>query len=76
MSEEDRAQEEELRDWIAINAPRPGSEKTKFEEGEPGYGPEYCKMDHCGEEIPIARRQWGYDTCIECATLIERRHRR
>lgn len=32
-------------------------------------GPEDCQ--ECGNDIPIKRREHGYDLCVECATAHE-----
>lgn len=41
----------------------------------PAVSPE---CDECGYDIPIARRNLGYTTCIECQTALEtvNKHRR
>lgn len=41
-----------------------------------GMGDEFCD---CGNDIPHKRRELGYSSCIECATLRDKRnaqHRR
>lgn len=74
MSQEDEAQRIELEQWERNNTPR--AEKTRFKPGEPGYGPEFCKVDVCEQPIPAGRRQWGLDTCVACARIIELRQSR
>lgn len=69
MSMEDEAQSCELREWEYNNRPR--AAQTRFQPGEPGYGPEHC--ENCDTEIPDGRRQWGFQVCVTCATLTERR---
>jgi len=32
-------------------------------------GPEDCQ--ECGNDIPMGRRQHGYDLCVECASIRE-----
>ena len=34
-------------------------------------GPEFCV--ECEDDIPEARRNMGYDLCVSCASLAERR---
>jgi len=42
---------------------------------EPGkIGPEEC--EECGNEIPMGRRQHGFDLCVGCASIREVRHGR
>lgn len=36
-----------------------------------GMGDEEC---HCGDKIPIKRRELGYSDCITCATLKDKRN--
>lgn len=72
MSEEDRAQEVELRQWERNNASRPAP--VKYAPGEDGYGPEEC--DECGAKMPTARRVYGFELCVECKTIEEQRSRR
>ena len=47
-----------------------GYGKHKYALGEPGYGPEFCD---CGEEMPTARREYGFDLCVPCKELTERK---
>lgn len=37
-------------------------------------GPEDCQ--ECGNDIPMPRREHGYELCVGCAELKERRHGR
>lgn len=62
----EKIQEEEYR---RIND-RPHTQH-KFAADEPGYGPEDCK--ECGDEMPTARREYGFKLCVPCKALTERR---
>lgn len=74
MSDEDRAQELELRMWEKANSSKGGQLRT-YQPDEAGYGPEYCAVDDCGAEMPAARRAHGFHICVECKTLQEQRHK-
>lgn len=37
-------------------------------------GPEDCQ--ECGNDIPMKRREHGYDLCVECASVREVKHGR
>lgn len=69
MSDEDRAQELELKGWEWNNRSR--DEVKKYEPGEAGYGPQEC--DDCGDDIPEKRRSHGYRLCVACKSDQERR---
>lgn len=73
MSDDDRAQEAELRDWEQINRSRP--EPKRYAPGDTGYGPEFCQEKHCGEEMPEVRRAWGFTRCMPCAQRLEQQGR-
>lgn len=45
--------------------------KHKYSPGEKGYGPEEC--EECGIEMPEARREYGFRTCVPCKELSEKR---
>lgn len=68
MSAEDIAQEVELRDWERNNTKRHAP--VVYQPEDAGYGAAECK--ECGEEVHPVRRGYGFNTCIECATLAER----
>lgn len=72
MSDEDRAQDQELLDWERNNRPRPA--RRQFEPGEPGYGPAECA--ECGDDMPAARRAMGSHLCTECKTRQEDQQKR
>lgn len=74
MSQEDRAQDEEVFLWSLINASRQAP--AEFKPGDKGYGPEFCANEDCGEPLPALRRQMGKTLCTECQGLHERRTRR
>lgn len=72
MADEDRAQDIELREWEANNRSR-NVTKVRYSPGEVGYGPEFCKVEVCGEEMPEQRRAWGFCICIDCQQRAEER---
>lgn len=74
MSQEDRAQDEELHQWQLINKPRPP--RPVYKPGDPEYGPEFCKNDDCEDILPEARRRDGQQFCTECKSTQERREKR
>lgn len=74
MSQEDRAQEQEVFHWEMANRARPPAKV--FEPGEPGYGPALCTNLECEEPLPAARRSDGQRLCTECKGLAERRAKR
>ena len=75
MANEDQAQNVELREWEANNRSR-NIDKVRFAPGEPGYGPEFCQVETCGEDMPAERRAWGFRICVECQRRAEDRARR
>lgn len=74
MSQEDRAQDEELFRWALLNQPRT-PEKT-YEPDDKEYGPEFCINEDCGEPMPALRRASGRKTCTDCAAAAERKIKR
>lgn len=68
MADEDRAQEIELMEWERNNKPR--NAPFKFDRTDPRYGPEACA--DCDEDMPLARREYGFCLCVECKTKAER----
>lgn len=68
MSDEDRAQEVELREWMMNNRSR--QEPVMYEPGQPGYGPEQC--DECDTIMPPVRRAHGFTLCVPCKTISEK----
>lgn len=68
MSDEDRAQEVELREWERNNRIRPGP--VKYAPGEHGYGPAECVT--CDADMPPPRRAHGFDLCVACKTDAEK----
>lgn len=70
MSVEDQAQELELFYWELANQPR--GEVKKYQPHDPGYGPEFCVIEHCGDLMPEARRAWGFKICVQCKERQER----
>lgn len=74
MSQEDRAQEEEIFQWSLVNRPRPPA--PVFSPDEDGYGPELCENDECEAELPALRRSMGKKFCTDCQGLAERRQKR
>lgn len=71
MSEADRAQEVEARDWAHNNRPRPPL--PVFAPHEKGYGPAECV--ECGEDMPELRRSMGREMCTECTSFLEQRQK-
>lgn len=71
MSDEDRAQDQELFHWELTNRPRPAA--PVFKQGEDGYGPELCANSECEAEMPALRREMGKRFCTDCQGLAERR---
>lgn len=71
MSAEDRAQDVELQDWERNNRPR--AERKLFKPGDPGYGPAQCA--ECDDDMPAARRAYGFQVCTPCKELAERQKR-
>jgi RNA polymerase-binding transcription factor DksA len=71
MSQEDRAQEVEARDWEINNRPRQPA--AEFAPGDPQYGPPEC--EDCDMEMPDLRRARGKRLCTACQELLERRAR-
>lgn len=67
MSFEDQAQNNELREWEIINAPRPAP--VKYQPGDQGYGPEFCAR--CDSDMPDARREHGFHICRPCKEVDE-----
>ena len=70
MSLEDQTQAVELLEWERNNRSRPAP--VKYAPGEPGYGPEFCVVDSCGDDMPDARRAHGFRICVACKTLQEK----
>jgi RNA polymerase-binding transcription factor DksA len=68
MSEEDKAQEVELKQWEHNNRSR--QEPKKYAPTDEGYGPEEC--DDCGSSMPTARREHGFKICVSCKTIEEK----
>jgi RNA polymerase-binding transcription factor DksA len=75
MSQEDRAQDQELFQWKLLNELRAPS-SPEFKPDDSGYGPEFCRNEDCGEPLPELRRRMGKTLCTECQGLAERRQRR
>lgn len=69
MSDEDRAQDLELREWMHNNKPR--GKVDKHQPGDDGYGPEFC--NRCDAKMPTARREHGFKICVECKSADELR---
>lgn len=74
MSLEDAAQDIEQKQWELNNLSRRPAALAKYEPEDPGYGPAEC--DECGSEMPIERREWGYELCVPCKQLTEPPRRR
>ena len=70
MSQEDRAQDQEIMDWERYNKVR--SRKT-YNPTDAGYGPEWC--DECGAVMPELRRTDGRRLCTACQTVQEKQRR-
>jgi RNA polymerase-binding transcription factor DksA len=67
MSDEDRAQELELKEWERNNRSRQAP--VKYSPGDHGYGPAECV--NCDEVMPAVRREHGFDLCVACKTISE-----
>ena len=72
MSDEDRAQEVELKYWEMNNQPRPG--RIKYKPIDPEYGPERC--GECDDDMPPERREYGFHICMSCKRDQENRVKR
>jgi hypothetical protein len=72
MSPEDRAQALELREWESNNERASSGKAVRYQPGDAGYGPEFCVIGSCGEELPAERRTWGFNICVECKARMER----
>lgn len=70
MSNEDRAQEVELREWERINLNRK-TRQSVYQPDEPGYGPEFCANPDCEDEMPLQRRAYGFHLCVRCKAATE-----
>lgn len=68
MSDEDVAQELELRVWERNNRPRPPIKE--YTPADLEYGPELCA--ECEDDMPELRRKMGKYLCTACQTLKER----
>lgn len=71
MSEADRAQELEAKDWEINNRPRP--QRPVFTPRDRGYGPAQCI--ECTDEMPELRRSMGCDMCTDCTSALERKQK-
>jgi len=67
MSQEDRAQDQEIMEWERNNKVR--TAKT-YIPTDAGYGPEWC--DECGATMPELRRVDGRRLCTTCQTVQEK----
>jgi hypothetical protein len=74
MSQEDRAQDEEVFQWEMLNRPR--TPAPVFKPGEDGYGPALCANPECEDDLPDLRRAMGKRFCTECQGLAEQRAKR
>lgn len=70
MSQEDRAQDQEILEWERNNKVRP--QKT-YSPHEAGYGPQWCA--ECSDAMPELRRADGRKLCTPCQARRERRQR-
>lgn len=73
MSFEDLAQVVEAQEWERNN--QPCAPRALFEPDDDGYGPEFCAVEECSEQMPALRRAMGKHLCTECAALAERRRK-
>lgn len=69
MSQEDRAQDEEIFQWTLLNGPR--TPTPEFKPSDKGYGPEKCTNEDCEAPLPEARRRAGRRLCTDCQTAAE-----
>lgn len=69
MSQEDRAQDQEIFHWSLANGPRPSA--PDFKPGDAGYGPELCTNEDCEEQMPELRRRRGCKLCTDCQAAAE-----
>lgn len=44
-------------------------EPFKYAVDDPKFGPECC--EECGVNMPFARREYGFNTCVPCKELTE-----
>ncbi len=70
MSAEDKAQEQELMQWER-NQRRPAP--VRYTPADAGYGPEFCET--CDADMPLARREHGFQICVDCRSKLEARER-
>lgn len=71
MSQEDRAQDQELLVWKQNNERKPTM--PTYAPTDAGYGPQFCSNDECGDDMPLVRRQYGRRLCTRCQEAEERR---
>jgi hypothetical protein len=71
MSDEDRAQVLELREWELRNRSRPAP--VKYAPTDTGYGPSECT--ECNMQMPPERRAHGFILCVPCRTHAEKKER-
>ena len=62
MSEEDQAISVEMLHWEHMNRPR--GHVGKFTAADSRYGPEECVR--CDAPMPTARREHGFQICVDC----------
>lgn len=71
MSQEDRAQDEEVFQWELINRAR--APAPRFKLSDKGCGPRFCSDECCGEPMPRQRRREGKKLCTACQSALEKR---
>lgn len=74
MSNEDRAQDQEVFHWSLLNRERPAT--PEFAPGDKGYGPACCSNDDCEAPMPELRRRRGWKVCTDCQSVAEQLARR
>jgi hypothetical protein len=67
MSNENLAQDVELKEWEFNNRAR--NPVVKFSQKDAEFGPEFCVK--CDESMPLVRRQYGYKLCVTCKSKEE-----
>lgn len=73
MSQEDTAQEVEIRQWELNNVHR--KKLQEFKPVDDGYGPAECQDEDCGVAMPERRRELGCKFCTDCQSIREKQAR-
>lgn len=74
MSQEDKAQDNEVAEWERNQHPPASDVSFTYQPAEFGYGPAACK--ECEEAMPLERRAIGRKLCTLCQTHQEVRKKK